>query len=159
MANTALRTIGYLLVGAIILAAGTAVWFGINASRNTDIAQPYFEEQLPVIVGWDYQKLEPLLSSSLKAAFRSHEGQQAFQQFSQLGQFESFEQLQYVGADSQVAIGDGVYDLLRFSLLGHFREGDARVLITLAQTETSFLVHGLSLRSDVLAAPEAESQR
>ncbi|SDX01566.1 hypothetical protein [Marinobacter mobilis] len=153
MTNKLLKTAGYLILALTVAAIGTVVWYGINASRNTDIAQPYFDAHLPVIVGWDFDALEPLLTPSLKASFSSDEGQRVFRRLSQLGELQSFEQLQYIGADAQVAVDGGAYDLLQFTLLGHFREGDALVLVTLAQTDDSFLVHGLNIRSDAIAAP------
>lgn len=151
MANTLRKTAGYLILALIIVAVGTSVWFGINASRNTDIARPYFEARLPVILGWDFDALEPLLTPSLQASLGSSDGQRVFQQLSRLGDYQSFEQLQFIGGDSQVPLENGVYDLLQFSLLGHFRGGDALVRITLAQADDRFLVHGLNIRSN--AAP------
>lgn len=158
MANKLLKTTGYLILALAVAAIAMVVWYGINASRNTDVAQPYFEAHLPVIVGWDFDTLEPLLTPSLKASFSSAEGQRVFRRLSQLGELQSFEQLQYIGGDSQVSVDGGIYDLLQFTLLGHFSAGDALVLVTLAQTDDRFLVHGLNIRSDALTAPREAGQ-
>lgn len=156
MISKLVKTLGYLLLTAIVLAVGVAVWFGINASRNTDVARPYFEAQLPVILSWDFQQLEPLLAPSLKEKLSAESGQQVFRQFARLGELKSFEQLQYVGGESDVAVDGGVYDLLNFSMVGHFSAGDALVLITLAQTEDNYMLYGLNIRSD--AIPMAGSE-
>lgn len=152
MAKKLFKIAGFLALAVAIAAIGMTVWYGINASRNTDIAQPYFEAQLPVILGWDLEALDPMLTPSLRASFSTAEGQRVFRTFATLGTLESFEQLQYIGRESEVVSGEQTYDLLMFSMLGHFSAGDAQVLITLAQSGDSYLLHGLNIRSNALTS-------
>lgn len=144
-----LKILGSFFLVLIVLLVGVSIWFGINASKNTDIARPYFETHLPAILSWDYQRLAPLLTPSMQEQLASERGDRFLRLFAKLGTLQSYEQLQYVGANTGVSTDEGAFDLSHFTLLGHFDAGDARISIVLAKTGDQYLVHGLNIQSDV----------
>ncbi|MDX1756008.1 MAG: hypothetical protein R3175_08130 [Marinobacter sp.] len=148
--NRILKALGYLMLTLAVVVLMVVVWFGINASKNIDRARPYFEENLAVLVGWEPERLTPMLTPVLQAQLRSQEGRRYLLAASELGALQSFEQLQYLGTDTGVTIDGQDYDLLGYSLLAHFAGGDARLHITLAQSDDTTLVHDVRIRASAL---------
>ncbi|MDX1456256.1 MAG: hypothetical protein R3276_01630 [Marinobacter sp.] len=148
--NTLLKALGYLALTLLVLVVLVVVWFGINASKNTELAQPYFENNLATIVGWDLEPLAPMLTPSLLSQLQSEEGQRYLRKASRLGDLQSFERLQFLGASTDVDIDGKRYDLMGFTLLAHFAGGDAELDITLAQSGDITLVHDIRIRSSVM---------
>ncbi len=153
--NTLLKALGYLMLTLALLVLLVAVWFGINTSKNIDLAQPYFEDNLATLVAWDLERLAPLLTPTLYDQLTSDEGRRFVQAASRLGALHSFERLQYLGADTDVPIDGSRYDLLGFSMLAHFSAGDAQLDITLAQSGATTLVHDVRIRSSLMPVPAA----
>lgn len=150
MLKKLLKILGSFFLVLLVVLVGVSIWFGINSSKNTDIARPYFDTHLPAIVSWDYQQLEPLLTPSMQEQLTSDQGKKLLRLFSRLGALQSYEQLQYVGASSGVSPDQGSVDLSRFTLLGHFEAGKARINVVLTRSDDQYLVHSLNIQSDVL---------
>ena len=68
--------------------------------------------------------------------------------FSKLGKLKSFEEPQFLGAKTGVSVGEGAYDIVNFTMLGHFDAGDATFTITLAKDNESYLFHYININSD-----------
>ncbi|MDC0661026.1 hypothetical protein [Marinobacter sp. SS21] len=145
--NRFVKTLGYLMSALVALLLLVVVWFGINTSKNIELAQPYFEGSLATLVTWDLERLAPMLTPALYGQLSSDDGQRFVQAAARLGSLRSFEHLQYLGVSTDVPIAGTVYDLLGFSLLAHFTAGDAQLDITLAQSGDTILVHDIRVRS------------
>ncbi len=103
---------------------------------------------MPTVVSWDFEKLRPLLTPESLKEFETERGQKTYKMFSKLGVLESFEEPQFLGAKSGATVTEGAYDIVKFSMLGHFEAGDAQFAITLATAGDSYLIHYININSD-----------
>lgn len=143
-----LKIIGSFFLVLIILFLCVSIWFAVSSSKYTEIAQPYLEKNMPAVVSWDFEQLRPLLTPEALKAFEAERGRKVYKMFSKLGALKSFEEPQFLGSKAGVTIGDGAFDVVNFSLLGHFEAGDAQISVTLAASEDSYLIHYINIRSD-----------
>ncbi len=144
-----LKIIGSFFLVLIVIFIAVGIWFAINSSKYTEIAQPYLQENMPVAVSWDFEQFKPLLTPEALKEFQTDRGQKIYKVFSKLGTLKSFDDPQFISANAGVSVGAGAYDVVTFSMQGHFQAGDALVTITLAETNNSYLIHHISINSDV----------
>lgn len=153
MTKTLMTWLIRLGLATLVLMVAVAVWFGIQSSRNVEVAQPYFEQRLPAVLTGDPADLAPILTAPLRDRLESPQGQPLRDLLTRLGPLESFSQLQYVGGHADIPIETQHFDLLRFSLLGQFRHGRAQLGITLAQPadrdSAPFQIHQFDVQSDL----------
>ena len=120
----------------------------VERLQYTEVAQPYLEKNMPAVVSWDFERLRPLLTPESLNEFETERGQKIYKLFSKLGALKSFEEPQFLGAKAGVTISEGAYDIVNFSMLGHFEAGDALFTITLAEDGDSYLIHHININSD-----------
>lgn len=144
-----LKILGSFFLVLIILLVGGFVWFNLTSAEYVEEATPYLDENLPDALSWDYERLKPLLTPEAEEAFESERGKKVYRFFSRLGQLKSVEEPEFLAAKSGVSIGSGSYDITKFSMLGEFENGPARITVTLASVDTGYKIHYLHLSSDV----------
>ena len=143
-----LKIIGSFFLVVVVLLICVAIWFSFNASKYEEVAKPYLETNMPIVASWDFEKLKPLLTPESLESFETERGQKIFKMFSKLGGLKSFEEPQFLGAKTGVSVGNGAYDVVNFSMHGHFDAGDALFTITLAKDNESYLIHYININSD-----------
>lgn len=143
-----LKIIGSFFLVLIIIFICVGIWFAANSSKYTEVAQPYLEKNMPAAVSWDFEQLRPLLTPEALKAFETERGQKVYKMFSKLGALKSFEEPQFLGSKAGATIGDGTFDVVNFTMLGHFEVGDAQVSVTLATSGDSYLIHYININSD-----------
>jgi hypothetical protein len=143
------KIIGSFLLVLIILFICVGIWFAVNASKYTEVALPYLEKNMPAVVSWDFEQFRPLLTPEALKEFEAERGQKIYKMFSKLGNLQSFEEPQFLGAKAGATVTEGSYDIVNFSMLGHFEAGDAQFTITLATEGDSYLIHYIKINSDV----------
>jgi hypothetical protein len=144
-----LKIIGSFFLVLIVLFVCVGIWFAINSSKYTEVAQPYLEDNMPAVVSWDFEQLKPLLTPESLKEFETERGQKIYKMFSKLGALKSFGEPQFLGAKAGATVSEGAYDIVNFSMLGHFESGDANFTITLATAGDSYLIHYININSDV----------
>ena len=144
-----LKIIGSFFLVVFVLLACVAIWFGFNASKYEEVAKPYLQKNMPIFASWDFDKFRPLLSPESLKKFETERGQKIYKMFSKLGKLKSFEDPQFKVAKKGVSVGEGTYDLVNFTMLGHFDTGDAVFTITLAKHDDSYMFHHIKINSDV----------
>lgn len=143
-----LKIIGSFFLVLIIIFICVGIWFSTNSSKYTEIAQPYLEKNMPAVVSWDFEQLRPLLTPEALKEFETERGQKVYKMFSKLGTLKSFEEPQFLGSKAGATIGDGAFEVVNFTMLGHFEAGVAQVSVTLATTDDSYLIHYININSD-----------
>lgn len=143
-----LKIIGSFFLVLIVLFICVGIWFAVKSAKYTEVAQPYLEKNMPAVVSWDFERLRPLLTPESLKEFETERGQKIYKLFSKLGALKSFEKPQFLGAKAGVTISEGAYDIVNFSMLGHFEAGDALFTITLAEDGDSYLIHHININSD-----------
>ncbi len=149
MLKKILKIVGSFLLVLVVLLAGAGLWATVSASKYRNAAKPFLEQNMPAVVSWDFNQLRPLLTPASRAQFETERGQMIYRKLSILGALESFEEPQFLTAQSGVSTTEGVVDVLKFSMLGHFEAGDATVTVNLAKTGDSYLIRYLHIDSDV----------
>jgi hypothetical protein len=144
-----LKILGSFFLVIIVIFIGVAIWFSFTSSKYTEAAQPFLETNMPSAVSWDFEQLRPLLTPESLKEFETERGQKIYKMFSKLGALKSFEQPQFLSAKTGVSVGVGAYDIVVFSMPGHFEAGDAQISVTLASSEDSYLIHYIQVNSDV----------
>ncbi len=148
MLKKLLKIIGSFFLVLIVIFIGLGIWYALNASKYTEVAQPYLEKNMPAAVSWDFEKLRPLLTPEALKEFETERGQKIYKLFSKLGALKSFEEPQFLGAQTGANINQGAYDIVNFAILGHFEAGDAQFHVTLATHGDSYLIHYININSD-----------
>jgi hypothetical protein len=133
----------------VVIFIGAAIWYGINSSKYEEVAKPYLEKNMPLVVSWAFEKLKPLLTPQALKAFETERGQKVYKLFSKLGTLKSFEEPQFLNAKTGVTATEGAHDVVNFSIPGHFEQGDAVVTVTLATAGDSYQIHYIHINSDV----------
>lgn len=144
-----LKIIGSFFLVLVILFIGIGIWFAVSSAKYTKVAKPYLEKNMPAVVSWDFEQLRPLLTPESLKVFETERGQKVYKLFSKLGALKSFEEPKFLGAKAGVTVSEGAYDIVDFSILGHFEAGDAQCTITLAAAGDSYLIHYINMNSDV----------
>ncbi len=144
-----LKIIGAFFLVLIVIVLCAAIWVAISASEYTESAKPYLEKNIPAIVSWDFEKLRPLLSEEALKNFETERGQKVYRMFSKLGRLVSLEEPQFVSSKSGVTFEEGSFDIVNFSILGHFEAGDALLTISLAQEDEAYSIYYININSDV----------
>ncbi len=103
---------------------------------------------MPIVASWDFERLKPLLTPESLETFETDRGQKIYKMFSKLGQLKSFDEPKFLGAKTGASVGAGAYDIVNFTMLGHFESGDALFTITLATNNDSYLIHYININSD-----------
>ena len=143
-----LKIIGSFILVLIIIFVCIGIWFSVNSSKYTEIAKPYLDKNMPAVVSWDFAQFKPLLTPEALKEFENERGQKIYKMFSKLGSLKSFEEPRFLGAKTGVTVSEGAYDIVNFSMLGHFDAGDALFTISLATHEDSYLIHFVNVNSD-----------
>jgi len=144
-----LKIIGSFLLVLVVIFIGAAIWYSISSSKYEEIAKPYLEKNMPLVVSWDLDKLKPLLTPQARKTFETERGQKVYKLFSKLGKLKSFEEPQFLNAKTGVTVAEGAHDIVNFSMPGHFEKGDAVVTVTLATVGDSYQIHYIHINSDV----------
>ncbi|WP_019529841.1 hypothetical protein [Dasania marina] len=144
-----LKIIGSFFLVLIVIFICIGTWYAVNSSKYTEVAQPYLETNMPAVVSWDFEQLRALLTPESLKEFETERGQKVYRLFSKLGALKSFEEPQFLGAKAGATVREGAYDIVNFSMLGHFEAGDAQFTITLATEGESYLIHYININSDV----------
>jgi hypothetical protein len=144
-----LKIIGSFFLVLVALLIGTGIWFGISSSKYTEVAKPYLEKNMPIVASWDFEKFKPLLTPNALKEFENERGQKIYKVFSKLGKLQSFEEPNFLNAKTGATVGDGAFDTVRFSMLGHFETGDAVFTVTLAEIDESYFIQYIGVDSDV----------
>lgn len=143
-----LKIFGSFFLVLIVLFVCFGVWYAINSSKYTEVAQPFLEKNMPAVVSWDFEQFRPLLTPEALKEFETERGQKVYKFFSKLGALKSFEEPQFLGAKTGASVREGAYDVVNFSMLGHFEAGDALFTVTLAAEGGSYLIHYIYVNSD-----------
>lgn len=143
-----LKIIGSFFLFVVVPLVCAGVWFGLNASKYEEIAKPYLDKNMPIVTSWDFEQLKPLLTPEALKSFETERGQKTYKMFSKLGRLKSFDEPKYLSAKTGVSVGDDAYDVLNFTMLGHFDTGDALFTITLAKDNESYLINHININSD-----------
>ncbi len=143
-----LKIIGSFFLVLIVIFICIGIWSAINSSKHMKVAKPYLDKNMPTAMSWDFEKLKPLLTPEALKEFETVRGQKIYKYFSKLGVYKSFKEPNFLGAKTGVSVTEGGYDLLTFSMLGHFEAGEAMVIVTLAPKDDSYLIHHININSD-----------
>jgi hypothetical protein len=143
------------LIFICLLLAGLALyafWYGIKADRYEETAIPFLESAMPRLTSWQYEQLEPLLSSVARADFKNEKLREAYQSFSRLGQFQSMEKPRFNAsrAESNKELGD--IEVIDYQVPLQFDSGPAMIKIKLIADGQSYYVHHFGFHSEIFAA-------
>ena len=149
MFKKVLKILGSFFLVSFILFAGLGVYTYVTAGNETADATPYLDEAMPVFTTWDYEQFSPYLSEGAKEAFNNENGKKLLRALSRLGEPESFESPQFLGSKVGGTVEHGSFDLVAFSILGHFSNGDAQFTITLNRENEGYSINHININSDV----------
>lgn len=135
-----------LLLGGLML---YTFWFSIKADRYDDTAIPYLQTSVPIIAGWQYSRLAPLLSPRARADFENPELRRAYEKFEQLGQFESMLKPKYTQSfgDTSDALGD--IEVVEYQAELQFTSGPAVIKVKLVADGQSYYIDHFGFQSAV----------
>jgi len=150
--KTVLKIIGsFVLVLAIIFVAA-GIWFKTSSSKYDEVAKPFVINNINVITSWDFEKLKPLLTPKASKELDTLKGKKLFRMFSKLGTLQSHEEPMFMGAEAGAGVTtgteDGIYDVVSYSVVGHFSSGDAIILVTLTPANDTYLINYMHINSD-----------
>lgn len=148
MFKKVLIVIGSFFLVLIITFICIGIWFAHSSSKYTEVAKPYLEINIPAAVSWDFEQLRPLLTPEALEAFETDRGQKIYKMFSKLGPLQSLEEPRFLGSKTGATTKNGTFDIINFTILGHFEAGDAQVAVTLATSGDSYLIHYIHINSD-----------
>lgn len=144
-----LKTLGGFILGLILLLVGGMIYAFITTSNDKAEVTPYLKEKMPIVATWKLEKFSPFLTDSAREVFEQERGQKILSAFSKLGEFKSFEEPQFIESKSGVSTERGSYDIVIFSMVGHFENDAAQIIVTLSRESNELLIQHIKVNSDV----------
>ena len=148
-----LKLAGSFALILMVAFAVVGIGFNLYASKYLDAATPYLEQNMPAVVSWDFERLKPLLTPESRAVFETEQGQRVYKMFSKLGRLTSLDAPKFLNAKAGVALDKEPYEVINFSILGHFEAGDVEITLTLVTAGDSYQIDYINMGSDAFLAP------
>ena len=150
MLKKILKFFGIFLLGLILLFTLVAVYTGYKQSQYKESAVPYIKEVIPAISEWNAEKAKQFFVPSTFDNVSEEEFEKLFCWFSKLGRLQSIEEPEFNQVYSGATVQEGANTIVTYTVLAHYENGDAQIIIRLLDLGDSFEVYHFNINSKAL---------
>ena len=141
-----IKCLGYALFVVIVIFLAVNTWFANNSTFNKNTAEEYLDQVLPVVLSWNKDSILPFLNDHAEKQLSLSKRSDTFDDYSELGKFNSHKGYIFMGSTFEHK-GKSTKELVNYSMLGQFENGDALIIITLAVIQDEYAIHQLTILS------------